>query len=156
VQKVYRMQGINTDDKHLEIIVGKMLSRMKITNPGSTDFVTDELVTWKKFDSVNEQTPGKKANAAPVLMGLTRASLEAESWLSAASFQNTKDILSNTAFRKKIDFLRGPKENIIIGAPIPMGTGHPSKARPDWNRKKVTKKEKERLDALEKLKELFR
>ncbi|HAM50598.1 MAG TPA: hypothetical protein DCP92_07840 [Nitrospiraceae bacterium] len=91
----------------------------------------------------------------PTIVSLTKASLEAESWISAASFQNTKEILANAALRNKVDYLKGTKERIILGAPAPVGTCHPSRIHPAVFRKRLPKKEKKRLEALEKLEKLF-
>jgi DNA-directed RNA polymerase subunit beta' len=89
------------------------------------------------------------------MVSLTKASLEAESWISASSFQNTKEILSNAAVRNKVDYLKGTKERIILGAPVPIGTGHPSRLNPRMHQRSLSKKEKKRLEALEKLERLF-
>jgi DNA-directed RNA polymerase subunit beta' len=155
VQKVYRMQGVETNDKHFEVILRKMTNKVVITHPGDTDFVTGERVLLKEFLRENQGTVGRKAIAITTIVSLTKASLESESWISAASFQNTKEILSNAAVRNKTDCLKGTKEKIILGAPVPIGTGHPSRVQPPMFLKRLSKKEKKRLEALEKLKRLF-
>lgn len=155
VQKIYRMQGVETNDRHFEVILRKMLNKVVITDPGGTDFVTGERIPLKAFLRENQCTAGRKARAMSTIVSLTKASLEAESWISAASFQNTKEILSNAAARNKIDYLKGTKECIILGAPIPIGTGHPSRLSPRMYQNKLSKKEKKRLEALEKLERLF-
>jgi DNA-directed RNA polymerase subunit beta' len=155
VQKVYRSQGVEINDKHLEIIVRKMLRKVSITNPGDTDFVSEEEVSWHKFLEVNNKTHGVKAEARPMMLSLTRAAIESDSWLSAASFQNTKEILSNAAIRKAHDYLRGTKENIIIGRMVPVGTGHPHNKNVYLLSNKQASVKKEREVALRKLAELF-
>ncbi len=155
VQKIYRMQGVETNDKHFEVILRKMLNKVVITDPGDTDFVTGERIPMKEFLSENQDTLGRKAQAMTTIVSLTKASLEAESWISAASFQNTKEILSNAAVRNKVDYIKGTKERIILGATIPIGTGHPSRLYPRMYQKALSKKEKKRLEALAKLEKLF-
>jgi DNA-directed RNA polymerase subunit beta' len=124
VQKVYRSHGVETNDKHLEIIVGKMLSMVKINDAGDTVFTAKEIVKKTRFLDINRQTEGKKAIASPILLGLTTVASLSESWLSAASFQRTSHVLANAAIKRKVDILNGLKENIIIGNTIPAGTGH--------------------------------
>lgn len=124
VQKVYRSQGVEVNDKHFEIILRKMLAKVKVLTPGSTDLVTGEILSkWSFFDE-NNRTEGEKATAAPVILSLTKSALMSESWLSAASFQNTASVLAEAALFRSKDLLRGTKENIIIGNTVPIGTGH--------------------------------
>jgi DNA-directed RNA polymerase beta' subunit len=126
VQEVYRLQGVEINDKHIEIIVRQMLRKVKITDPGDTDFLWDEQVDRLALDEENERIKaagGKPAQAKPVLLGITKASLETESFISAASFQDTTRVLTDAATLGKVDRLRGFKENVIMGHLIPAGTG---------------------------------
>jgi DNA-directed RNA polymerase subunit beta' len=126
VQEVYRLQGVTINDKHIEIIVRQMLRKVRITEPGDTQFLWGEQVDKLEFEEENERVEkkgGKPAEAAPVLLGITKASLETDSFLSAASFQDTTRVLTEAATRSKIDSLRGFKENVIMGHIIPAGTG---------------------------------
>jgi DNA-directed RNA polymerase subunit beta' len=126
VQEVYRLQGVTINDKHIEIIVRQMLRKVRITEPGDTTFLWGEQVDKLDFEEENhrvEKMGGKPAEAQPVLLGITKASLETESFLSAASFQDTTRVLTEAATRAKVDHLRGFKENVIMGHIIPAGTG---------------------------------
>ncbi|MEW6159824.1 MAG: DNA-directed RNA polymerase subunit beta', partial [Verrucomicrobiota bacterium] len=126
VQEVYRLQGVTINDKHIEIIVRQMLRKVRITEPGDTTFLWGEQVDKIAFENENqrvEKMGGKPAEAQPVLLGITKASLETESFLSAASFQDTTRVLTEAATMGKVDFLRGFKENVIMGHIIPAGTG---------------------------------
>ena len=126
VQEVYRLQGVTINDKHIEIIVRQMLRKVRITEPGDTSFLWGEQVDKLEFDEENqrvEKMGGKPAEAQPVLLGITKASLETESFLSAASFQDTTRVLTEAATRARVDYLRGFKENVIMGHIIPAGTG---------------------------------
>ncbi len=126
IQEVYRLQGVNINDKHIEIIVRQMLRKVKITDPGDTTFVIEQIIDRFDFIDENErviQEGGKPATAQTVLMGITKASLNTESFISAASFQETTRVLTEAAIRGKSDRLRGLKENVIIGHLIPAGTG---------------------------------
>ncbi|HHU16208.1 MAG TPA: DNA-directed RNA polymerase subunit beta', partial [Lentisphaerae bacterium] len=128
VQQVYRLQGVEINDKHIEIIVRQMLRKVRITNPGDTDFLWGEQVTRQKFLEVNEEivAEGKRpAEAQPALLGITKASLETDSFISAASFQDTTRVLTDAAAMGRVDELRGFKENVILGHLIPGGTGFP-------------------------------
>jgi DNA-directed RNA polymerase subunit beta' len=128
VQKVYRSQGQNINDKHFEVIIRKMLSKVQITNPGDTNLLPGDLVDRLYLKEINEQMvkQGKRpARASQVLLGVTKASLNTESFLSASSFQHTIKVLAGAAIESKIDYLRGLKENVIIGKLIPAGTGFP-------------------------------
>ncbi len=128
VQEVYRSQGVSIHDKHIEIIVRQMLKRVNVLESGDTDLLPGELVERPRFEEVNRAvvaeggTPGVRR---PVLMGITKASLATESWLSAASFQETTRVLTDAAIHAKSDSLLGLKENVIIGKLIPAGTGMP-------------------------------
>lgn len=128
VQEVYRSQGVSIHDKHIEIIVRQMLKRVNVLESGDTDLLPGELVERPRFEQMNRETVaegGQPASGRPVLMGITKASLATESWLSAASFQETTRVLTDAAIHAKSDSLLGLKENVIIGKLIPAGTGMP-------------------------------
>ena len=126
VQEVYRLQGVKINDKHIEVIVRQMLRRVKIKDPGDTNLLIGEQVERYLFDDENDRviTKGKRpAVAEPLLQGITKASLSTESFISAASFQETTKVLTGAAVEGKIDYLRGLKENVIMGRLVPAGTG---------------------------------
>ena len=126
VQKVYRDQGVSIHDKHIELIVRQMTRRVAVQEPGDSDFLPGERVDPKVFPDTNRAlvTEGKTpAEGRPELMGITKASLATDSWLSAASFQETTRVLTEAAIESRSDGLLGLKENIIIGKLIPAGTG---------------------------------
>jgi DNA-directed RNA polymerase subunit beta' len=126
VQEVYRLQGVTINDKHIEIIVRQMLRKVRITEPGDTVFLWGEQIEKSTFEAENarvEKMGGKPSEAQPVLLGITKASLETESFLSAASFQDTTRVLTEAATMGRVDTLRGFKENVIMGHIIPAGTG---------------------------------
>ncbi len=129
VQQVYRLQGVHTNDKHIEIIIRQMLRKVRIKDdPGDTPFLAHEEVDKIRFAEINEQTlrrGGRPAEAEPVLQGITKAALSTESFVAAASFQQTTRVLTEAALSGKRDYLRGLKENVIIGHLIPAGTGSP-------------------------------
>jgi DNA-directed RNA polymerase subunit beta' len=125
-QKVYRSQGVNINDKHVEVIVSQMLRRVRIEEPGDTGWLPNELVEVFEFKRLNEEVlseGGDPAIAATVLLGITKASLNTDSFLSAASFQETTRVLTEAAINGSVDYLRGLKENVVIGKLIPAGTG---------------------------------
>jgi len=127
VQEVYRLQGVDINDKHIEIIVRQMLQKVRITDPGDTTFLHGEDIDKKLFHEQNRKTieeGGKPAQAAPVLLGITRASLGTESFISAASFQETTRVLTEAASESKTDYLLDTKANLIMGHMIPGGTGY--------------------------------
>ncbi len=129
VQEVYRLQGVKINDKHIETIVRQMLRRVRVTNAGDTDFLVDEQVEKWVFEEENETAlnNGKKpASGEPLLLGITKASLSTESFISASSFQETTKVLTEAAISGKVDYLRGLKENVIMGRLIPAGTGLPN------------------------------
>jgi len=139
IQKVYRSQGVNINDKHFEVIVKKMLSKVQIVSSGDSELLPGELVDRLILQDINEKLhkEGKRpATAAPVLFGVTKAALNTESFLSASSFQHTIKVLAGAAIEGKLDELRGLKENVIIGKLIPAGTGFKKDAQPD--QQKVT------------------
>ena len=126
VQEVYRLQGVKINDKHIEVIVRQMLRRVKVREVGDTDFLVDEVVDKHRFDEVNRQViamGGMPARSESLLLGITKASLSTDSFLSAASFQETTRVLTEAAMRGSMDPLRGCKENVIMGRLIPAGTG---------------------------------
>ena len=125
VQEVYRLQGVTINDKHIEIIVRQMLRRVRIEEVGDTDFVVGELVDRFVFHAENDKVVegGRPATAKPILLGITKASLSTDSFISAASFQETTRVLTEAAISGKVDDLRGLKENVIVGRLIPAGTG---------------------------------
>jgi DNA-directed RNA polymerase subunit beta' len=128
VQEVYRLQGVRINDKHIETIVRQMMRRVKVQEVGDTDFITEEQVDRTRFEEVNREviaTGGKPAVAEPLILGITKASLSTESFISAASFQETTKVLTDAAIGGTVDKLRGLKENVIMGRLIPAGTGFP-------------------------------
>jgi DNA-directed RNA polymerase subunit beta' len=128
VQEVYRLQGVKINDKHIETIVRQMLRRVRIVDVGDTGFLADEQVEKFVFEEENEkviQSGGRPAEGEPLLLGITKASLSTESFISASSFQETTKVLTEAAISGKVDHLRGLKENVIMGRLIPAGTGLP-------------------------------
>ena len=126
VQAVYRLQGVAINDKHIEVIVSQMLRKVEITAPGDTTFLVGEQVDRDVFEAENEKTVkdgGEPAKADPILLGITKASLQTKSFISAASFQETTRVLTEAAVEGKVDKLSGLKENVIVGRLIPAGTG---------------------------------
>jgi DNA-directed RNA polymerase subunit beta' len=126
VQEVYRLQGVKINDKHIETIVRQMLRRIRVADVGDTNFLVDEQVERHIFEEENErimQKGGTPAKGEPLLLGITKASLSTESFISASSFQETTKVLTEAAIQGKIDYLRGLKENVIMGRLIPAGTG---------------------------------
>jgi DNA-directed RNA polymerase subunit beta' len=126
VQKVYRMQGVKIDDKHIEVIISMMLKRVEVTNSGDTTLLAGEYVDRDVFEQGNVKmidSKMKPAECSPVLLGITKASLQTKSFISAASFQETTRVLTDSAVQGRVDSLRGLKENIIVGRLIPAGTG---------------------------------
>ncbi|TDI52445.1 MAG: DNA-directed RNA polymerase subunit beta' [Acidobacteria bacterium] len=126
VQEVYRSQGVEIHDKHIEMIVRQMLRRVRVVAPNESDFLPAALVDDQKFRDTNKELVAddkRPAEGRPELMGITKASLATDSWLSAASFQETTRVLTDAAIQSRSDFMRGLKENVIIGQLIPAGTG---------------------------------
>ena len=126
VQEVYRLQGVRISDKHIGTIVRQMLQKVRVTDPGDTDFLEGETVDKVTFRDENERVIKRKSTPAqsePVLLGITKASLTTQSFISAASFQETTRVLTDAAIRGAKDDLLGLKENIIIGHLIPAGSG---------------------------------
>jgi DNA-directed RNA polymerase subunit beta' len=129
IQLVYRLQGVRTNDKHIEVVIRQMLRKVRVKDdPGDTPFLAHEEVDKIKFQEANELTlakGGRPAEAEPILQGITKAALSTESFVAAASFQQTTRVLTDAAISGKRDYLRGLKENVIIGHLIPAGTGSP-------------------------------
>jgi DNA-directed RNA polymerase subunit beta' len=126
IQEVYRLQGVNINDKHIEVIVRQMMRWVKVEEVGDTEFLLDEQVDKFKFREENERAiarSGKPATSRPLLLGITKASLATDSFISAASFQETTRVLTEASIRGAVDHLRGLKENVIMGRLIPAGTG---------------------------------
>jgi len=126
IQAVYRLQGVTINDKHVEVIVSQMLRKVRIERLGNTDFLEGDEVDRKELRKANEKVlaeGGEPATFTPLLLGITKASLTTESFLSAASFQETTKVLSRAAVEGKTDMLGGLKENLIMGNLIPAGTG---------------------------------
>jgi DNA-directed RNA polymerase subunit beta' len=126
IQEVYRLQGVNISDKHIEVIVRQMMRWIKVEDVGDTEFLVDEQVDKFRFQEENARVKnagGKPASGRPLLLGITKASLSTESFISAASFQETTRVLTEASISGKVDYLRGLKENVIMGRLIPAGTG---------------------------------
>jgi DNA-directed RNA polymerase subunit beta' len=126
VQRVYRLQGVDINDKHIEVMIRQMLRKVKIDEPGDTQLLPGGLIDIFEFEEENSKIfaiGGEPATAKPVLLGITKASLATDSFLSAASFQETTRVLTEAAIKGKTDPLLGLKENVIIGKLIPAGTG---------------------------------
>jgi DNA-directed RNA polymerase subunit beta' len=134
VQEIYRLQGVRINDKHIEVIVRQMLRRVRIKEVGDTDFLVGDQVEKWRFEDENQKVivrEGRPAVAEPLLLGITKASLSTESFISAASFQETTKVLTEAAIQGKVDPLSGLKENVIMGRLIPAGTGLAKYARSD-------------------------
>lgn len=126
VQEVYRLQGVRINDKHIEVIVRQMLQQVRVTAVGDSSFLLGEQVEKWRFEEENQkllEQNEKPATAEPMLLGITKASLSTDSFISAASFQETTKVLSDASVAGKIDYLRGLKENVIMGRLVPAGTG---------------------------------
>ena len=126
IQEVYRLQGVRIDDKHIEVIVRQMMQKVEIVDAGETTFLVGEQIDRTEYDEVNERAKAekrKRATSKPVLLGITKASLQTRSFISAASFQETTRVLTEAAVNGRVDNLIGLKENVIVGRLIPAGTG---------------------------------
>ena len=151
VQKVYASQGVDISDKHIEMIARKMINRIRIVDKGETDMLVGKVISINEFREVNQHAllEGKKpATGRPILLGITKASLETDSFLSAASFQETTRVLTDAAINGKLDELKGLKENVIIGKLIPAGTGLKQYSKVDYTMENEYYDE-EPLDVLE-------
>ncbi len=127
IQEVYQLQGVKINDKHIEVIVRQMLKRVRIKDVGDTNFIIDEPVEWWVFEDENRrvmEAGGRRAEAEPLFLGVTKASLITDSFISAASFQDTTKVLTQASIEGRVDYLRGLKENVIMGRIIPAGTGY--------------------------------
>jgi DNA-directed RNA polymerase subunit beta' len=128
IQEVYKLQGVKINDKHIEVIVRQMLKRVKVREVGDTHFLVDDQVEKFVFEEENARVlreGGKPAVGEPLFLGITKASLITDSFISAASFQETTKVLTQAAVAGKVDYLKGLKENVIMGRLIPAGTGLP-------------------------------
>jgi DNA-directed RNA polymerase subunit beta' len=128
VQKIYRNQGVPTNDKHIEVIIRQMLKYQQITDPMDSDFLDGDLVNrfvLAKYSRLLKEAGKKPPKVVDLLLGISKASLKTESFLSAASFQETTKVLSNAAVEGRVDNMVGLKENVIIGRLVPVGTGQP-------------------------------
>jgi DNA-directed RNA polymerase subunit beta' len=126
IQEVYRLQGVNISDKHIEVIVRQMMRWVKVEDVGDTPFLLEQQVDKFRFREENEKAisnGGKPATGRPLLLGITKASLSTDSFISAASFQETTRVLTEASIQGAVDHLRGLKENVIVGRLIPAGTG---------------------------------
>jgi DNA-directed RNA polymerase subunit beta' len=126
IQEVYRLQGVNINDKHLEVISRQMMRWVKVEDIGDTEFLPEEVVDKFKFRAENQrviEAGGRPAQGKAMLLGITKASLSTDSFISAASFQETTRVLTEAAINGKVDYLRGLKENVIMGRLVPAGTG---------------------------------
>jgi DNA-directed RNA polymerase subunit beta' len=127
IQEVYHSQGVSISDKHIEVIIRQMTNKVRVVQQGDTDLLPGELVNRLAFQDINAAIVaggGLRASARPVLLGITKAALNTDSFLSAASFQHTINVLANAAIEGRTDGLHGLKENVIIGKLIPAGTGY--------------------------------
>ena len=126
IQEVYRLRGVNINDKHLETITRQMMRWVRIEDIGDTEFLPEEVVDKFKFRAENQrviEAGGRPADGKAILLGITKASLSTDSFISAASFQETTRVLTEAAINGKVDYLRGLKENVIMGRLVPAGTG---------------------------------
>ena len=149
VQDVYRLQGVKINDKHIEVIVRQMLQKWEITDSGGTILLKGEQVDKAEFLEANEKALEQglqPAKGGPVLLGITKASLQTRSFISAASFQETTRVLTDASIRGKVDTLEGLKENVIVGRLVPAGTGL---TKIDWDRQ-AREQDKLRLEELKK------
>ena len=149
VQEVYRLQGVVINDKHIETIVRQMLKRVEIKNPGDSELLSGEVIALLDMNKINDELRKDKKKPAVferVLLGITKASLQTNSFISAASFQETTRVLTDASIKGKTDTLEGLKENVIVGRLVPAGTGL---TKIDWD-KEAKKQDKVRLEELKK------
>ena len=149
MQEVYRLQGVVINDKHIETIVRQMLKKVEIKDPGDSDFLTGEIIDLLEIKNINDELRknGKKAASFErVLLGITKASLQTNSFISAASFQETTRVLTDASIKGKVDNLEGLKENVIVGRLVPAGTGLTKMA---WDTK-AAEQDKIRFEELKK------
>ncbi|MCY4184485.1 MAG: DNA-directed RNA polymerase subunit beta' [Rhodobacteraceae bacterium] len=153
VQEVYQLQGVKINDKHIEVILRQMLKKVRVTDPGDTVLMSDEIIDRSEFRKVNEAAQArdeKIAHSIPVILGITKAALGTNSFISAASFQETTKVLTDAAVRGRVDKLSGLKENVIVGRLIPAGTGNAASEI-----RQIAFKEDERILQLEKESDIF-
>ena len=149
VQEVYRLQGVVINDKHIETIVRQMLKRVEVKNPGDSDLLSGEIIDLLDINVINDKLREEKKKPATferVLLGITKASLQTNSFISAASFQETTRVLTDASIRGKVDSLEGLKENVIVGRLVPAGTGL---TKIDWD-KQAREQDRARLEELKK------
>ena len=149
VQEVYRLQGVVINDKHIETIVRQMLKRVEVKDPGDSDLLSGEIIDLLDINVINEKLREEKKKPAVferILLGITKASLQTNSFISAASFQETTRVLTDASIRGKVDSLEGLKENVIVGRLVPAGTGLTKIA---WD-KQAREQDKSRLEELKK------
>ena len=154
MQEVYRLQGVIINDKHIEVILRQMLKKIEVKESGDSSLLPGEIIDRIKFENINEKLKSeskKPAKGERVLMGITKASLQTESFISAASFQETTRVLTDAAIKGKVDKLTGLKENVIVGRLVPAGTGS---VKNYWNKKALEDDnkfvaEQEKLESLE-------
>ena len=127
IKHIYSSQGQNLNDKHVELIVKQMFSRILVNDIGDTELLPGEVITSTQFQGANNKTKGKSATGETLLLGITKAALTSDSFLAASSFQETARVLIDAAITGRVDHLRGLKENVIIGRKIPAGTGFEKK-----------------------------
>ena len=142
VQEVYRLQGVVINDKHIETILRQMLKKIEVKESGDSKLLPGEIIDRVRFEDMNEKLKSENKKLAVgerVLMGITKASLQTESFISAASFQETTRVLTDAAIKGKIDKLKGLKENVIVGRLVPAGTGS---IKNEWNKKALEDDEK--------------
>jgi len=153
VQEVYQLQGVKINDKHIEVILRQMLKKVRVTDPGDTVLMSDEIIDRSEFRKVNEAAQArdeKIAHSIPVILGITKAALGTNSFISAASFQETTKVLTDAAVRGRVDKLSGLKENVIVGRLIPAGTGNAASEI-----RQIAFTEDERILQLEKESDIF-
>ena len=149
VQEVYRLQGVVINDKHIETIVRQMLKKVEIKQPGDTDLLLGETIDLLDMIKINEDLKAKNKKPAVyerILLGITKASLQTKSFVSAASFQETTRVLTDASIKGKVDYLEGLKENVIVGRLVPAGTGL---TKMGWD-KEAKKQDKVRLEEIKK------
>ena len=149
VQEVYRLQGVVINDKHIETIVRQMLKRVEVKDPGDSELLTGEIIDLLDINKINEALKVEKKKPATferVLLGITKASLQTNSFISAASFQETTRVLTDASIKGKVDTLDGLKENVIVGRLVPAGTGL---TKIEWD-KQAKEQDKVRLEELKK------
>ena len=149
VQEVYRLQGVVINDKHIETIVRQMLKRVEVKDPGDSELLSGEVVDLLDINVINDRLRGEKKKPAifeRVLLGITKASLQTNSFISAASFQETTRVLTDASIKGKVDALEGLKENVIVGRLVPAGTGL---TKIEWD-KQAREQDKARIEEIKK------